>query len=723
MKKKKLNPSLKVALASTIAVTSAATIIYNMPETVKTVAVESNESDKFILDVEKVDNDTIKVSLDNIEDIPKALQFSIKLDGVVLKEENGSPLIKDLVNIDKSDSIITDYTYNKENNTVDVLITSNKELPKEGNKVDIFELDIEKAANNTEKKYTVTATNGSTYKYVSSNNKEYIRSVEIANDNLSINTAPTIKKKDGISYIEINAGEKLSLTKDELIKYIEINDADGDNITLEVKDINDKVITEFTKSAEGIYDVYIVAKDGYDSSESLNLQIKVNVKNENPIITKNEEELKDIIIKSGQFDTIEALREYLIDGVEAIDIDNNKLSVDVEFDENIVLSTEKTEVYLVTYKAKDSQNRETIKQIALTIRVNTAPIINGVEDHVLTVGDEFDPREGVTVEDDYDDNIELEIYIDNNKLEIGDTLDTSKDGEYTITYIAEDSDGAVTEAISKITINPKDDSEQDGDDNQDDQDNENGDGQGGSDDTSKPGEGTTIVIPDFIDNIIDDKVISKVSGEATTENPLVLDIQNVSVNEFNRFIDKLKDLNPTLIKKYTDGNYTVYRIKLENSKNLIQKIFSFGRANEEGIVEIRVLNTLDNEKDFNDTLNKLLNINLDGDDGNGSESGNQGGDDGNGSGSGNQGGNDGNGSESGSQGGNDGNGSESGSQGESTEGETVTITPDKADTEEENTDSSKQENSKLPITGQESMLGVLGLLAVSIGGIIYKKKK
>ena len=35
----------------------------------------------------------------------------------------------------------------------------------------------------------------------------------------------------------------------------------------------------------------------------------------------------------------------------------------------------------------------------------------------------------------------------------------------------------------------------------------------------------------------------------------------------------------------------------------------------------------------------------------------------------------------------------------------------------------KQENNKLPITGQESILGVLGLLAVSIGGIIYKKKK
>ena len=260
MKKKKLNSYLKVALASTIAVTSAATIVYNMPETVKTVAVESNESEKFILDVEKVDGDTIKVALDNIEDIPKALQFSIKLDGVVLKEENGSPLIKDLVNKDNSDNIITDYTYDKVNNTVDVLITSTKDLAKEGNKVDIFELDIEKASDNTGKKYTVTATNGAVYKYVSTTNKEYVRNVEIANNNLSINTAPTIKKKDNINYIEINVDETLSLTKEKLSEYIEMYDADGDNITLEVKDRDDKVITEFKNSTEGIYGLYIVAK-------------------------------------------------------------------------------------------------------------------------------------------------------------------------------------------------------------------------------------------------------------------------------------------------------------------------------------------------------------------------------------------------------------------------------------------------------------------------------
>lgn len=195
MKKKKLKSSLKIALASTIAVTSAAAIVYATPEIIKTVAAESSEN-KFVLDVEKIDGDTIKVSLDNIEDIPRAIQFSINLNGVVIKEENGSPIIKDLINKDKSNSIITDYTYNKEANTVDVLVTSIDDLPKIGNKVEIFELDIEKASDNNDKTYSVTATDGSVYKYVSTTNKEYVsKDIELANKALSINTAPTIKKK------------------------------------------------------------------------------------------------------------------------------------------------------------------------------------------------------------------------------------------------------------------------------------------------------------------------------------------------------------------------------------------------------------------------------------------------------------------------------------------------------------------------------------------------
>lgn len=223
MKKKKINPSLKGVLGFTIAAASAATIIYATPEIIKTVAAENN-AEKIILDVKNVDEDTIKVSLDNIEDIPKAFQFSIKLGGIVpQKLDDGNIIIKDLIKNNTVGNIITDYIYNESDNTIDVLITSEKSINKIGNKVEIFELDIEKDSSNLTRNFTVLPTENYEYKYVSNTNKEHAKAVEVANEKLAINTAPTIERINN-DYIEINVGEKIKLTSDELSKYILAND-------------------------------------------------------------------------------------------------------------------------------------------------------------------------------------------------------------------------------------------------------------------------------------------------------------------------------------------------------------------------------------------------------------------------------------------------------------------------------------------------------------------
>ena len=51
------------------------------------------------LDVEKLTSNTVKVSLDNIQDIAKSMQFSIKLDGNVKikSNEDGTYKIADLL--------------------------------------------------------------------------------------------------------------------------------------------------------------------------------------------------------------------------------------------------------------------------------------------------------------------------------------------------------------------------------------------------------------------------------------------------------------------------------------------------------------------------------------------------------------------------------------------------------------------------------------------------
>ncbi len=437
MKKNKVKPTVKTALAYTLAVTSTAAIAYAAPKVIASNS-ESTESN-FILDVEKVDSDTVKVSLGNIEDIPRALQFSLKLDGVVLKEEDETPIIKDLINKNKSDKIITDYTYNKETNTIDVLITAEDSIPKNGNEVEVFELDIAAASNNESRKYSITNEENSEYKYVSNANKEYVKGVSVANAQLTLNTNPIIKMNEN-SYIEINEGETLQLTLDNLKeKGLQIEDAENDAVTLEIKDVNDKVIKDFKGTEEGIYDLYITAKDDFGGeSETLKVQVKVNAVNEGPTITKDGSELKDVSINAGEaFD--------LMAGVKAVDVNGSAVEVKVTSNKELNLDPEEDTQYTITYTASDSRGRTTVKTITLSVKANKAPVIKGVTDHTLTVGDSFDPKKNVTIEDE-DDNIEL--VVESN-------VNTNIAGIYKVIYSATDSGNKTTRVQSVVVVNPK----------------------------------------------------------------------------------------------------------------------------------------------------------------------------------------------------------------------------------------------------------------------------
>ena len=437
MKKNKVKPTVKTALAYTLAVTSTAAIAYAAPKVIASNS-ESTENN-FILDVEKVDSDTVKVSLDNIEDIPRALQFSLKLDGVVLKEEDGTPIIKDLINKNKSDKIITDYTYNKETNTIDVLITAEDSIPKKGNEVEIFELDLVATSNNESRTYSITNEEGSEYKYVSSANREYVKGVSVANEQLTINTNPIVKINEN-SYIEINEGETLQLTLDNLKeKGLQIEDAENDKVTLEVKDVNDKAIKEFKGTEEGFYDLYITATDSFGGkSETLKVQVKVNAVVQGPTITKDGNELKDVSINAGEaFD--------LMAGVKAVDINGNSVKVEVTSDKELNLDPEEDTQYTITYTAIDSRNRTTVKTITLSVKANKAPVIKGVTDHTLTVGDSFDPKKNVTVEDEDDD---IELVVESN-------VNTKIAGVYKVIYSATDSGNKTTRVQSVVIVNPK----------------------------------------------------------------------------------------------------------------------------------------------------------------------------------------------------------------------------------------------------------------------------
>lgn len=723
MKNNKIKPSVKIALASTLVATSTVAIAYAVPKIISNNAKDTEN--KFILDVENMDGDTVKVSLDNIEDIPRALQFSLKLDGVVLKEENGKPVIRDLVNRDNSSKVITDYSYNRDKNTIDVLITSEDYIPKIGNEIEVFELDIEADSKNESRNYAILPEENSEYKYVSNTNKEYVKGVSVTNSELALNTAPTIERNSE-EYIEINEGEVLTLTKAVLESHgIVIRDAENDEVTLEVKDVNDKVIKEFTSSNAGIYDLYITAIDSFgESSEVLNVQVKVNAIEQGPAITKDGKELEDVTINAGQvFD--------LMKGIKAVDVNGNPVDVKVKSDKEVNLDPEIDSEYTITYTAIDSQGRTTVKEIKLTVKANKAPVILGVKDHTLTVGDDFDPEDGVTVEDE-DEDIELVInsnvntsiagiykvvysatdsgnktslvqstVVVNPKIEainsvpvinasdrviqlgeefdpldgvtamdaedgpiskievVEENVDTKKEGSYTVTYSVTDSQGAkavktINVTVKKysilaesITIDNKINNlyvgsskiltatinkEAEIRDIQWETSDENiaaieviGDkvkviakAEGEVTITAKTIDGSnksdsvtinivdyTDVVPEFIDKIIDSDIVIPVLGDATADYPLEMEVQNVTVEKFDEFLENLKELSPILEEKYEDGNFTVYKIKVERKSGFL-RVFRFSKASEEGYIELRVQNNLDNAKELKAKLDKML---------------------------------------------------------------------------------------------------------------------
>ncbi|MFR2301555.1 MAG: immunoglobulin-like domain-containing protein, partial [Clostridium paraputrificum] len=76
---------------------------------------------------------------------------------------------------------------------------------------------------------------------------------------------------------------------------------------------------------------------------------------------------------------------------------------------------------------------------------NTLPIISGVADKQLLIGDRFNPLDGITATDKEDGDL-------TNKIIVSGSVDTTKAGTYTITYAVTDSKGGSAIAYSKVTV-------------------------------------------------------------------------------------------------------------------------------------------------------------------------------------------------------------------------------------------------------------------------------
>ena len=272
-----------------------------------------------------------------------------------------------------------------------------------------------------------------TYKVTDSGGASHVKTIKVTvNPKMEpLNAAPIIEAEDKT----LTVGDAFDPMAD-----VTATDAEDGNLTDKIEILNNEVDT----TKPGKYEVTYKVTDSKGASYTKTITVTVNPKMEvlNAIPTIKAE---DKTITVG--DTFDPKAD-----VTAEDVEDGDLTDKIEVLKNEV-DTTKAGKYEVTYKVTDSKGASRTKTITVTVNpkietLNEAPTID-VTDKEITVGDKFDPKDGVTAKDKEDGNLTDKIEILKN------TVDPSKPGVYEVTYKVTDSKGASCTKTIKVTVKEK----------------------------------------------------------------------------------------------------------------------------------------------------------------------------------------------------------------------------------------------------------------------------
>ena len=272
-----------------------------------------------------------------------------------------------------------------------------------------------------------------TYKVTDGGGASYVKTITVTvNPKMEpLNAAPIIEAEDKT----LTVGDAFDPMAD-----VTATDAEDGNLTDKIEILNNEVDT----TKPGKYEVTYKVTDSKGASYTKTITVTVNPKMEvlNAIPTIKAE---DKTLTVG--DTFDPKAD-----VTAEDVEDGDLTDKIEVLKNEV-DTTKSGKYEVTYKVTDNQGASRTKTITVTVNpkiepLNEAPTID-VTDKEITVGDKFDPKEGVTAKDKEDGNLTDKIEI------LKSTVDPSKPGVYEVTYKVTDSKGASCTKTIKVTVKEK----------------------------------------------------------------------------------------------------------------------------------------------------------------------------------------------------------------------------------------------------------------------------
>ena len=211
-----------------------------------------------------------------------------------------------------------------------------------------------------------------------------------------------------------------------------------DNVTAYDKESGDltgaiKVSGSVDTSKEGTYELVYTVTDGeYTTTAVRVITVKEKV-NEAPVISGAD----DITLNLGDsFDDMA--------NVTAYDKESGDLTGAIKVSGSVDTSKEGT--YELVYTVTDGVNTTTaVRLITVKEKVNEAPVISGVKDSTINIGDSFDAMAGVTAADAEDGDL-------TNAVTIIGEVDTATVGEYPLTYSVSDSNGLEVSASCVVTV-------------------------------------------------------------------------------------------------------------------------------------------------------------------------------------------------------------------------------------------------------------------------------
>lgn len=169
-------------------------------------------------------------------------------------------------------------------------------------------------------------------------------------------------------------------------------------------------------------------------------EIEIQIKNKTVVSTLN---VEDTTAPSATANDLTSATDIELEASAFVSdiVDATEVTVSYETAPDFSIEGDQS-VYLIL---TDEGGNETELTAILTLVTDTqAPVIEGVEDQTVYVGDTISYKSGVTVTDDYDTDVTLEI--DNSEV------DLETEGTYTVTYTATDFAGNSTSVTAQITV-------------------------------------------------------------------------------------------------------------------------------------------------------------------------------------------------------------------------------------------------------------------------------